>query len=130
MKLRSICENLNTLLDKLQKLRPHIAKAAQIVYDDWEQEVDGLGVDHNGICDEIANQAIGGILAQMEIDYTEGGHDGDDHAYLVAYDENSSYMVDIPYVLYERGGGYQWEKIPGVEFEPEDVEIVPVDRPD
>ena len=121
----------NQLLQTLERLRPAFAAAAQSVYDTWELDEEGLDPElgAGGICDSIAD-AIGHVLVQNGVDYTDGGHDGDDHAYLVAYNSDESYVVDIPCHIYEQGGGYSWTKVPDVQFEPSDVTIVRVDRPD
>lgn len=101
-----------------------MAKAAQPIYDDWaDDEFAG------GICDEISN-AIGDVLSAAGIDWTEGGHEGDDHSYAVAYNDTEAYVVDIPYRCYETGGGYSWQKIPDVTFDANDVTIEECPRPD
>lgn len=112
------------LQQHLISLRPQITIAAQLVYDQWEPDEFG-----GGICDEISS-AISDVLSVAGIDSTEGGHDGDEHSYVVAYDDTEAFVVDIPYDVYETGGGYSWEKTPDVVFSPNDVAIVPVDRPD
>jgi len=122
MRLRIISEHTH-LIHKLRALRPEIAQRAQIVYDNWVEDEGG------GICDEIAD-AISSVLAHEGIETTEGGHDGDDHAFVIAYDEVSSFAVDVPPQTYEIGGGYSWTKIPDVVFSPNDVIIAQVDRPD
>lgn len=109
----------------LNSLRPQIAIAAQQIYDDWEQDE----FDEGGICDQIS-MAISGILTSADIDCTEGGHDGDDHSYIIAYNESAAYLVDIPYDIYEIGGGYSWTKIPNVVFDESDIVIEPTHRPD
>jgi hypothetical protein len=57
----------------------------------------------------------------------EGGQEGDDHSWVVAYTKDEAYGIDIPYSIYEIGGGYSWKKIEGVTFEASDVEIFPID---
>jgi hypothetical protein len=125
MKLSTICEARYSLYASLMRLRPEIIKVVQSIYDEWEQEE----FDSGGICDEISS-AIGGVLTSNGIECTEGGHDGDDHSYLIAYDDNESYVVDIPYHIYEQGGGYNWTKVQGVNFDIDNIEISPTDRPD
>ncbi len=122
MKLRNITES-NNLYHILMRLRPAIAQIAQIIYDEWDDD------EYGGICDMIADE-ISGILSHNGIDNTDGGHDGDDHAYIIAYNDNESYIVDIPYDTYERGGGYNWSKIPNIQFTPNDVVISQCHRPD
>ncbi len=127
MKLRYITENYSPFLSAIRRLLPQFIIAAQNIYDSWDQSDEYIG--SGGICDEISS-AIGDILSSNGIDHTEGGHDGDDHSYLIAYNDQESYIIDIPYDIYERGGGYNWTKIEGVRFTPEDVIIAPVSRPD
>lgn len=115
------------LLKELNRLRPEMAKAAQAVYDDWQPGEDGDEVyGSGGICDAIA-EAIGGVISSHanieDLTFADGGADGDDHQWVIAYSvaSNEAYEVDIPFNLYERGSGYSWTKIPGVVFEPDDV---------
>lgn len=126
-----VTEAIVSLERQLMMLRPEIAKAAQAVYDQWETDDEELDpvVGGGGICDEIA-QAIGEVLLLHDIDYTDGGHDGDDHAYLIAYDNESAYVVDIAPQNYESGGGMVWTKIPNITFTPEMVEVIETYRPD
>lgn len=112
------------LYQKLNILRPQLVAAAQTIYDEWDELEEG-----GGICDSIS-QALGDVLVTNGIDSTEGGHDGDDHSYLIAFDEGTSFIVDIDPYTYESGGGYSWTKLPGVVFSPSDIIIAPVERPD
>lgn len=123
MRLSSISQS-KPLLDSLNSLKPQLAIAAQTIYDEWDQEI-----EPGGICDQIAD-AFNGILTQNGIAATLGGHDGDDHAYIIAYDDAGSYIVDIPNETYETGGGYNWTKIDGVVFDEDDIMISPTHRPD
>jgi hypothetical protein len=82
-----------------------------------------------GICDEISNR-MGDVLTNHDVEYTLGGQDGDDHAYLIAYDQASAFSVDIPPSYYETGGGMSWTKIPDIQITPEMVEIAETWRPD
>lgn len=122
-----------SLKQELLLLRPQMAQAAQEVYDGWEQ--DDQGVDEElgsgGICDAIS-QAIGGVIASSidTVELADGGQDGDDHAFIIAYNEDESYGVDIPPSTYETGGGYNWRKVEDVKFGPQDIEIFDVHHPD
>ena len=125
MKIRKILTESKTLLSSLINLRAEIAAAAQSVYDDWIEEQEAGG----GICDDIAS-VISSILSHYDINNTSGGHDGDDHAYTIAFNDAEAFIVDIPYDTYEIGGGYNWTKINGVKFSPDDVVIEKTQRPD
>jgi len=128
MKLNQI-HNDSTLFRKLMGLRHYIAKGAQEIYDSWTQDDEYNEFGDGGICDAIAYY-IASVLSENNIDCVDGGHEGDDHAYIIAYDDFNSYIVDIPYNVYEIGSGYKWSKINNVVFTDNDVKIVEVDRPD
>jgi hypothetical protein len=120
-------ESATTFKQEIQRLVPDMIAAAQRVYDAWEGR-DDPEVGSGGICDAISRE-IGEIIVGRipNADVYEGGHDGDDHAYTIAYKDGVAYAVDIPYGIYERGGGYAWTKVPGVRFAPHHVIIDRVD---
>lgn len=113
----------NGLKEEINSLKPLMAAAAQEIYDSWEGE-DDPELGSGGICDMISN-AIGSILASNidNLEIAEGGQDGDDHAFIVASRDNENYIVDIPYWIYESGGGYSWKKKLGVKIKPSDVVV-------
>ncbi len=113
---------MSNLETRLRALVPQFIIAAQACYDEWDGE-DG------GACDLIAD-SLAGVLINHGIDYTPGGHDGDDHAYMIAYDTQESFTVDIDPSIYEVGMGYAWTKIENVTFEADDIDIFDVQRPD
>lgn len=119
------------LLKALEAIKPQMAEAAQKVLDRWEQDEEGYDEElgGGGACDAIAD-AMRDVVAQHvpEAEFEDGGHDGDDHAYFVAYDDQKAYAVDIPPGAYETGGGFSWKKLPGVVLTGDDVEVWEVDR--
>lgn len=120
-----ITETANrVVLGVLDELRPELCAAAQGVYDDWQQDQDGMDEEYGtgGICDRIS-EAMSDVLVGAGFDVDEGGQQGDDHAYLIASACGFDFIVDIPPRVYERGGGYVWTKRPGVVFAPNDVFI-------
>ena len=103
----------------LLSLKEALAKAAQKVYDEWQQDEDGqcdyLGA--GGICQDIA-EAMCSILTDNNIECASVSQVTDEqHVYVVAKINDGVYNVDIPPHLYETGGGYCWKKIPHVEFD-------------
>lgn len=118
---------------KLMTLRPQMAFAAQKVYNNWEQDEDGMDPDlgGGGICDEVA-RAISDVIAHniQNAEFADGGQEGDDHAYMIVYNQQEAYGVDIPCHIYEKGGGYSWQKLPGVHFSPTDIAIWEVPHPE
>jgi len=119
------------LLQTIRSLAPLLASVAQAEYDAWEVDAGGMDpeIGEGGICDRVAD-AMGTVLAQHGIDVTEGGQDGDDHAFLYAYNETEAVEVDIPPGVYETGSGYSWKKRLGVTIGADDVMINPVRRED
>lgn len=121
------------LLEKLERLRPKMAAAAQVVYDDWNQDEDGFDEDvgGGGICDQIAGAIGVVVLSKIRgVDITEGGQDGDDHAFAVVLSASEAVAIDIPPSRYESGGGYSWRKKSGVVFRPTDIVLEPLSRSD
>jgi len=114
------------LKKQLLALRPQLAAAAQVVYAEWAQDEEGFDewLGAGGICQDIAD-AFAGVLGAAGIDATvmDNNGVGEQHVWAVAYDGNSSYVVDIPPGVYEAGGGYNWRKREGVEFDPDDIVI-------
>lgn len=110
-----------------------MAKAAQKVYDQWVQNAEGIDEVYGagGICDDIS-EAIGGVVAEniSGVNFTDGGSDGDDHAFPIAYRDGRAYGIDIPCRIYETGGGYRWKKREGVTFKSEDIEIFEIPYPE
>lgn len=117
MKLQTLYESSGVKAHDIMRLRPEIVVEAQRIYDEW----DGMG---GGICDQIAEAIIGVINRHYDVDADIGGFEGDDHAYVVIYDDDVPKVgVDIPARIYESGGGYAWSKIEGVVFDVSDVHV-------
>lgn len=121
------------LYQQLFVLRPQMARAAQEIYNDWEQDDEGLDFQFGGggICDQVS-QAISSVISEHipEVDTVDGGQEGDDHSWIIVYNQIEAYHVDIPPGIYERGNGYKWQKIPNVIIQPNHVEIFPANRED
>jgi 2'-5' RNA ligase/GNAT superfamily N-acetyltransferase/predicted GIY-YIG superfamily endonuclease len=121
------------LKQNLMRWRGNIAARAQKVYDEWTQNEEGIDTEYGGggPCDAIAEQ-IQDLLESLGVNTMSGGQEGDDHAWIIAYNYKTGEAcgVDIPHSVYETGGGYSWKKIPNVVFTPNDVEIWPVDIKD
>ncbi len=116
------------LYKELFALRPQMAAAAQKVYDENVSANADDSDDEHGICDEIAREIAGVIVSNIDsVEVDDGGQEGDDHAWVIAYRGKEVYGIDIPYHVYETGGGYSWELKVGVRFEPDQVSIFPLD---
>ena len=111
--------NEQTDTDILFSLKSKLAHSAQEVYDEWEQDENGYCdiLGEGGICQDIAD-AMADVLSNNGIECsTVSQSSGEQHVYVVARTEDGVYRVDIPPYLYETGGGYNWKKIPDVEFD-------------
>lgn len=119
------------LLQKLETLRPKFAEVAQSVVDSWDPDDEFGDFGGGGVCDEIASEmesVIGSSLPDAQI--LEGGHDGDDHAWLIVVEGQEAAGVNIPADVYETGGGYSWTKKPEARVDPDDVVIWKIDKRD
>lgn len=116
---------------KLLALRPQMASAAQAVLDDWTQDEDGYDEElgGGGACDRVSD-AMRDVVAEAhpELEFQEGGQDGDDHAFFIAYDTDEAFAVDVHPSVYETGGGYSWRKVDGAEVGAGDVAVWEVER--
>lgn len=106
-------------VNQAKSLMPKILAAAQKDYDSWdESEIDTYA--GGGICHIIAN-SICGVLYEAGIECTPVSCDYEQHVYVAAKFEEGVYTIDIPYHIYEEGGGFSWKKLPDIVFEPGDV---------
>lgn len=115
-------ESFKTLQQLKQKI-PQLVKAAQEVYDDWDQSDPDYGdwqVGKGGICHLIVD-AMSDTLTDFET--ASLSLDTEVHVLMIIQLEEGVFSVDIPHSIYEKGGGYNWTKIPDVVFEPNDVVI-------
>ena len=131
LKLSEIFVSSQSLKSQLYSLRLKIIEAAQRVLDEWFQDDEGVSDEFGGggVCDQISN-AIMGVVGQHipNVNFMDGGQDGDDHAYPIIYNDEKAFIIDIPNYIYEIGGGYSWRKIPNVILKENDVVIEEIDR--
>lgn len=98
---------------------PQILAAAQRDYDNWN-ESDQDTYAGGGICHIIAD-SICDVLWKIGVYCTPVSCTHEQHVYVAAKFEEGVFTIDIPYVIYETGGGFSWKKIPDVKFEPSNV---------
>jgi predicted chitinase/8-oxo-dGTP pyrophosphatase MutT (NUDIX family)/uncharacterized ParB-like nuclease family protein/FMN phosphatase YigB (HAD superfamily) len=103
---------------------PRILEKVQRVYDDWD-EADRDTYAGGGICHLLADE-ICDVLGSMGIECATVSCSTEQHVYVGAKFEEGVYSIDIPYHIYETGGGFSWQKIPDIKFEPNDVEFYQV----
>lgn len=114
----------------MKNLKIHLARAAQMVYDSWDQDEDGNDEEYGGggICHDIAD-AMAEVLEGYGVESKSvSASVGDVHVFVVAKFAEGVHSIDIPPHIYERGSAYTWTKIPGVKFMPEDIDLYLVDK--
>jgi hypothetical protein len=98
---------------------PSILKKVQVEYDKWdESDLDTYA--GGGICHIIADK-ICDVFLSIGIECTTVSCSHEQHVYVVIKVKEGVYSVDIPYHIYETGGGFNWKKIPNIAFEPSHV---------
>ena len=124
MKFKQFIENQVTS-QLLHQLKPQLVRAAQTVYNQWNQNEDGFD-DHygaGGICHDIAD-AFCEVLYKHNIECTSfSAQIGEQHVWAIAKTDDGVYSVDIPPSYYETGAAYTWKKIPNVIFTPDFIHI-------
>ena len=119
-KYRSKFNELKSIND-VGVLIPHIVKAAQKEYDEWDEaNIDTYA--GGGICHFIADQ-IASILNDNGIACFTQSSSFEQHVYCIVQVREGIYEVDIHHSLYETGGGFSWNKRPDIHFNQGDVSI-------
>lgn len=117
--------SLNSVKDITDIVKDDMVKVAQEQYDAWKQDHNGQDVKlgGGGICHLIADDLIN-VLYRHKIDNVQSVCSNyEQHVYVVGQFKEGIYEIDIPYNVYETGGGFSWKKIPDVEFNRNDIVI-------
>lgn len=116
-------------VQQIEALRPQMAAAAQKQYDAWHQDEDGYDdeLGSGGICHLIADD-IASLLGRHGIEAYTVTRSDVQHVHLIAPFREGIYEIDVPYWLYEQGGGFTWRKLPDITFQPDWVVIDRIDR--
>jgi len=118
-------ETLKSIND-VKALMPRIIQVSQKEYDSWDEE----NIDEyasGGICHLIAD-AIANVFNDNGIDSFTISSDFEQHVYCVVRVREGIYQVDIHHSVYETGGGFSWNKIPDIIFEPSDITFYMIDH--
>lgn len=125
-----ILESVSEILTKIENLKPQLAEVAQIEYNEWEQDEEGIDefLGSGGICDGIAEK-MSHIIHNNGINCASLYNEHDTHTSLYVWNEKEKvcYNVDIAPNNYETGYLYNWTKIPNVIFTGDMVDIIPVE---
>lgn len=123
------------LADYIKQLYSNkVVEIAQKIYDDWVSAVNVGEADDEyfggGICHLIADEVSKLLNSDPKLDAKTISYDDEVHVAALARwasDESSESFpfvtVDIPWRLYETGGGYSFEPIEGVKFTATDVVV-------
>lgn len=116
---------LNSVKDITDVVKDDMVKVAQEQYDGWQQDEHGENIElgRGGICHLIADDLVR-VLYKHKIDNVQSvcsSHE--QHVYIVGQFKEGIYEIDIPYDIYETGGGFTWKKRPDVTFSREDIII-------
>lgn len=104
--------------------KPVMVQKVQAEYDQWQQDETGYDeeVGSGGICHLLA-ELIAEVLNDAGFPTWTVSATHEQHVYCVSQASDGVWEVDIPYCIYETGGGFTWTKIPDVKFEPDDIVI-------
>ena len=106
-------------VNSAKQLAPMLAKVAQEEYDKWDEEdIDTYA--NGGICHYIADR-MSDVLHNHHIECAAISSSHEQHVYVAAQFQEGVYIIDLPYHTYETGGGFNWKKIPDVEFDERDI---------
>ncbi len=122
--------------EKIYSIVPLAIKEIQAEYDSWQQDEDGFSdyidptssseIGSGGLCHVFA-AIVGRHLSNVGVEVYEVSSCHEQHVYLVFVVREGQnigvYELDIPYSIYESGGGFTWRKREGVQFSEEDFSI-------
>ena len=117
--------SLNSVSEITDVVKDEMVKVAQEQYDAWKQDHNGQNdeLGSGGICHLIADDLIN-VLYRHKIENVQSVCSNyEQHVYVVGQFKEGIYEIDIPYDVYETGGGYTWKKIPDVQFSRNDIVI-------
>jgi hypothetical protein len=127
-------EQTKIMKKEIQATYPQLIAAAQKVYDEWDQDEDGIDEYYGsgGICDDIADEICQVIESLTPHNCFTRYDEYECHTscYIYNVDTRLCFFLDIPYHVYETGGGYSWKKIKDVEFATNFIFIKQVDYDD
>ena len=154
IKIGSKEEGAESLKTLLERVRGDLARIAQETYDEWEQDEEGWSDSFNeigvgGICHIISDRIVSflnSVGVSSEVNACSVSDPFVQHVYVIAWQgsrreldpeeeveegeemEYSIYSVDVPYWVYEEGGGFTWRKLPDIKFGEGDVSIEVVEH--
>ena len=121
---------LNSIKDLTDDILNKMVAVAQEEYDNWQQDDDGFDEElgYGGICQNIADSMIQ-VLDLNGIDNAYIANSTcEQHVYIICAFQEGVYQIDIPYHIYESGGGYTWKKLPDIKFDKSHITLDLIDE--
>jgi hypothetical protein len=117
--------DLNSVKDINEKVVDSMVRSAQKEYDEWVVDTDGndAEVGGGGICHLVADELINALSSNGIHNCQSVCATHEQHVYVICQFKEGIYEIDIPYSIYETGGGFSWKKIPNVKFNRNSVVI-------
>jgi hypothetical protein len=121
--------DLNSVKDINEKVVDSMVTSAQKKYDEWVVDTDGndAEVGGGGICHLVADALINALSSNGIHNCQSVCATHEQHVYVICQFREGIYEIDIPYSIYETGGGFSWKKIPNVKFNRNSVVISRLD---
>lgn len=111
----------------ITSLIPAMISQIQTEYNAWDQSDPEFGdpdLGFGGICQNFAEIIADTLNSNgFEAATVSNNGMGEQHVYAIVKMPDGVYDVDIPYCVYETGGGYNWKKKQGVQFSIDDFYI-------
>ena len=123
MRIYKTSNDLNDLNDlksinEVKNLIPLLVNVAQQEYNEWDENEDEYA--GGGICHLIAEE-MANVFNEHGVTCETISSNFEQHVYCLILVQEGIYSVDLPYGLYEYGGGYNWRKINGVQFDNKNI---------
>jgi hypothetical protein len=120
---------LNSVKEINSSVKKELVAAAQKVYDEWQQDNNGHDEElgSGGICHLIADDLLNVLSNHKIYNCQSVCSNYEQHVYIIGKFEEGVYEIDIPYSIYETGGGFNWKKIPDVVFDGSHISISRLD---
>lgn len=117
-------------IEQINNIRSQLIEGAQDEYNKWQQDENGYDDEYGsgGICHLIADRMIDIIHQNLtthnkEVFAVSKNLSDVQHVNVLISLDDGVYEIDIPYSIYETGGGFTWKKIPDIIFKEDDVQI-------
>jgi hypothetical protein len=119
-------DNILPCLKDIEAMSSVFAQSAQVVYDNWQQDGDGFDEElgAGGICHLIADAMATDIFNTFpNARACTRCLSDEQHVNVLISVREGVYELDIPYRIYETGGGFTWTKREGIIFDAQHISL-------